>query len=44
MLFRKQYNEIANKMKDKLLNIVLGNNRVGVDWEKWGTGPMVFTF
>ena len=32
----------AKKMKDKLLNIVLGDNRVEVNWERWGTGTHVF--
>ncbi|CDF79822.1 arylsulfatase [Formosa agariphila KMM 3901] len=40
--FKKQYNDIATKMKEKLLNIVLGDNRVEVDWEKWGTGTKVY--
>jgi arylsulfatase A-like enzyme len=40
--FKKQYTNIAKKMKDKLLNIVLGDNRVEVNWEKWGTGTQVF--
>lgn len=40
--FDKKYQKIAKKMKDKLLNIVLGDNRVEVDWEKWGTGTKTY--
>ncbi len=36
--FDPTYNAIAKKMKDKLLNIVLGDNRAEVDWQRWGTG------
>lgn len=32
LAFDKEYEEIAMKMKDKLMNIVLGDNRVEVDW------------
>ncbi|MDV7187998.1 sulfatase-like hydrolase/transferase [Lutibacter sp. TH_r2] len=40
--FDKKYQKVAKKMKDKLLNIVLGDNRVEVNWEKWGTGTKVY--
>ena len=29
-------------MKDKLLNIVLGDNRVEINWERSGTGTKIF--
>ena len=38
----QKYMQIANKMKDKLLNIVLGDNRVEVNWGKWGAGTKVY--
>ena len=34
--------EVAEKMKDKLLNIVLGDNRVEINWGRWGTGTKIF--
>ncbi|WP_246146998.1 sulfatase-like hydrolase/transferase [Seonamhaeicola marinus] len=40
--FDKKYKTIAKAMKDKLLNIVLGDNRVEVNWEKWGTGTKTY--
>lgn len=40
--FDPAYKAIAEKMKDKLLNIVLGDNRVEVDWKRWGTGTKAF--
>ncbi|WP_430936010.1 sulfatase-like hydrolase/transferase [Saccharicrinis sp. 156] len=40
--FDKKYKAIAEAMKNKLLNIVLGDNRVEVNWEKWGSGTEVF--
>ncbi|WP_282122148.1 sulfatase-like hydrolase/transferase [Algibacter mikhailovii] len=40
--FDKKYEQIAKMMKDKLLNIVLGDNRVEVNWEKQGTGTKIF--
>ena len=40
--FDKKYKKIAKQMKEKLLNIVLGDNRVEVNWEKWGTGTKVY--
>ncbi|MGY6647511.1 sulfatase-like hydrolase/transferase [Wenyingzhuangia sp. IMCC45574] len=40
--FKKKYKKIAKKMKEKLLNIVLGDNRVEVNWQRWGTGTKVF--
>lgn len=42
LAFDKNYQEVAEKMKNKLLNIVLGDNRVEINWEKWGTGTKVF--
>ncbi|WP_372772393.1 sulfatase-like hydrolase/transferase [Mangrovibacterium sp.] len=38
LAFEKEYETIAMAMKDKLLAIVLGDNRVEVNWEKWGSG------
>ncbi|WP_298367394.1 sulfatase-like hydrolase/transferase [uncultured Lutibacter sp.] len=40
--FDKKYKSIAKAMKEKLLNIVLGDNRVEVEWEKWGSGTKAF--
>ena len=40
--FSSNYKKIAKKMKDKLLNIVLGDNRVEINWERWGTGTKIF--
>ncbi|GAA4237981.1 hypothetical protein GCM10022291_26680 [Postechiella marina] len=40
--FKKAYRKIANKMRDKLTSIVLGDDRVEIDWEKWGTGTKTF--
>jgi arylsulfatase A-like enzyme len=40
--FDKKYKKIAKEMRTKLLNIVLGDNRVEVNWEKWGTGTKIF--
>ena len=42
LAFDKKYKAIAMKMKDKLTNIVLGDNRVEVDWQQWGTGTQIF--
>lgn len=38
----KKYRKIALQMKEKLTNIVLGDNRVEVEWEKWGTGTQTY--
>lgn len=40
--FDPEYKEIAMKMKDKLLNIVLGDGRTEVEWGKWGDGTTVY--
>ncbi|MGY6649723.1 sulfatase-like hydrolase/transferase [Wenyingzhuangia sp. IMCC45574] len=40
--FDKKYKHIAEKMREKLQNIVLGDNRAEVDWKKWGSGTQVF--
>ncbi|WP_167185733.1 sulfatase-like hydrolase/transferase [Wenyingzhuangia heitensis] len=40
--FDKKYKKVAKKMREKLLNIVLGDNRVEVDWEKRGTGTKIY--
>lgn len=40
--FDKNYKKIAKKMKDKLINIVLGDNRVEINWERRGTGTKIF--
>ncbi|MEM9418074.1 MAG: sulfatase-like hydrolase/transferase [Planctomycetota bacterium] len=37
------YREVAEALKTKLLDIVLGDGRVEVEWEQWGTGTQVFT-
>ncbi|WP_010136391.1 sulfatase-like hydrolase/transferase [Ochrovirga pacifica] len=40
--FDKKYKKVAQKMKEKLLNIVLGDNRVEINWERWGTGTKIY--
>ncbi|NJB37399.1 sulfatase-like hydrolase/transferase [Croceivirga sp. JEA036] len=40
--FDKAYKKIAQKMRVKLANIVLGDNRVEVDWGTWGEGTKVY--
>ncbi|WP_010134576.1 sulfatase-like hydrolase/transferase [Ochrovirga pacifica] len=40
--FDKKYQKIAQKMREKLTTIVLGDNRAEIDWEKWGTGTKVY--
>ncbi|WP_299547357.1 sulfatase-like hydrolase/transferase [Seonamhaeicola sp.] len=40
--FDKKYQKVAQKMKDKLLNIVLGDNRVEINWGRWGEGTKIF--
>ncbi|MDW7690621.1 sulfatase-like hydrolase/transferase [Flammeovirgaceae bacterium SG7u.111] len=40
--FDPAYEHIAMTMKDKLMNIVLGDNRVEVNWEKWGSGTEIY--
>ncbi len=43
LAFNKEYEGVAMKMKEKLLNIVLGDNRVEVDWNQpKGNGTEVF--
>ncbi|WP_282035840.1 sulfatase-like hydrolase/transferase [Saccharicrinis aurantiacus] len=38
LAYNKEYEKIAMVMKEKLMSIVLGDNRVEVNWEKWGSG------
>ncbi len=40
--FDEAYQNIALKMKEKLLNIVLGDNRVEINWGRQGTGTKIF--
>ena len=42
LAFDPQYREIAQVLKDKLLNIVLGDNRVEVDWGEKAGGTEIF--
>lgn len=42
LAFDKKYSKIAKKMRKKLVNIVLGDNRVEVDWKKRGDGTKIF--
>ncbi|NJB83529.1 sulfatase-like hydrolase/transferase [Wenyingzhuangia aestuarii] len=42
LAFDKKYAKIAKQMKEKLINIVLGDNRVEVNWGKRGDGTQVF--
>ncbi len=42
LAFDKKYASIAEKMKEKLKNVVLGDNRVEVKWGKRGDGTEVF--
>ena len=42
LAFNKGYSKIAQTMKEKLINIVLGDNRVEVKWGKRGDGTEVF--
>ncbi|MEM6550654.1 MAG: sulfatase-like hydrolase/transferase [Planctomycetota bacterium] len=37
-----RYEEVASILKTKLIDIVLGDGRVEVNWEKWGTGTEFF--
>lgn len=41
LAFTRAYEPIATAMKDKLLNIVLGDNRVEVDWGEQADGTKV---
>jgi arylsulfatase A-like enzyme len=41
LAFSKKHEQIAQAMKKKLIDIVMGG-RVEVNWEKWGTGTEVF--
>ncbi|WNJ16564.1 sulfatase-like hydrolase/transferase [Pontibacter sp. G13] len=41
LAFDKKYKKIAKKMKKKLMAIVLGDNRVEVEWGKTATGTTV---
>ncbi|MDO6738827.1 sulfatase-like hydrolase/transferase [Wenyingzhuangia sp. 2_MG-2023] len=42
LAFDKKYAKIVKQMKEKLINIVLGDNRVEVNWGKRGDGTQVF--
>lgn len=42
LAFNPEYQEIAKKMKAKLISIVLNDDRVEVNWGKWGEGTQVF--
>ncbi|MEM6829650.1 MAG: sulfatase-like hydrolase/transferase, partial [Bacteroidota bacterium] len=42
LAFDKKYRHIAMAMKEKLLNIVLGDNRIEVDWGKKADGTTVY--
>ena len=42
LAFSEQHQDVAMKLKDKLLNIVLGDGRVEVDWGEKGEGTTVF--
>ena len=42
LALNKEYERIAMAMKDKLTSIVLGDNRVEVDWGKKAEGTELF--
>ncbi|MDZ8117563.1 sulfatase-like hydrolase/transferase [Pontiella agarivorans] len=42
LAFNPEYQGIAMKMKEKLLNIVIGDNRVEVNWNSNGDGTEIF--
>jgi arylsulfatase A-like enzyme len=42
LAFNKEYERIAMAMREKLTNIVLGDNRVEVDWGKKAEGTKLF--
>ncbi|MDF7822376.1 sulfatase-like hydrolase/transferase [Pontiellaceae bacterium B12227] len=42
LAFNPEYQDIALKMKNKLLNIVIGDNRVEVNWNSSGSGTEIF--
>ncbi|WP_033194701.1 sulfatase-like hydrolase/transferase [Ochrovirga pacifica] len=42
LAYNKKYSKIVKQMKEKLTNILLGDNRVEVNWGKRGTGTEVF--
>ncbi len=42
LAFDDNYKDIASKMKEKLLNIVLGDNRIEVDWGAKATGTEIY--
>lgn len=42
LAFDEEYAEIAQAMKEKLINIVLGDNRVEVEWGKKAGGTKVY--
>ncbi|WPR71108.1 sulfatase-like hydrolase/transferase [Flavobacterium sp. NG2] len=43
LAFDKKYQKIANEMKEKLINIVLGDNRVEVGWGNKADGTTIYT-
>lgn len=42
LAFNKEYEKIAKAMQKKLMDIVMGDDRVEVDWGKKGTGTKIF--
>ncbi len=42
LAFEKPYEKIAKRMKDKLISIVLGDNRVEVNWGKKANGTTIY--
>lgn len=42
LAFNKKYKKVAKEMKEKLMNIVLGDGRVEVQWGKKADGTKVF--
>ena len=42
LAFNPEFQEVAMKMKEKLIHIILGDNRVEVDWKKDATGTTVY--
>lgn len=43
LAFNPEHHETVEVLKTKLLNIVLGDDRVEVNWNKWGDGTEFFT-
>lgn len=42
LAYNKKYKKIAKKMKEKLINIVLGDNRIEVVWGKKADGTKIY--